>query len=257
MEYGPEEYTLDDVVELSRDRRRSWVIPNIPQADGSYRFWNEVILCISVAEMFFPFVFFLLMSVYEFVVIGPNSIKLTMLTGMLIVSILFGVTVFLAVIIFGNLIALFVSYCCSNLQIDHENPAVAGFAGGLVGIVITSPFVFAGSKINSWVVIAILAATLLGQFGGYRGAVRALRQQVSRVQDDESSTGTFRFGLRQVMILTAWLAALLTLLKLMGLLTLHVGACLTIWGALQICYLGYCLLARHRIPNETMLDRST
>ena len=95
------------------------------------------------------------------------------------------------------------------LRFPCNNLPIGTLAGGFVGILLVMPFVFSSER-PLWI---LSIPVLLGQAGGAYGAWRTFH----RPRRVEAPHATIRFGIKQLMILTAWLAVLMTLLKLAGL----------------------------------------
>ncbi|NOZ41135.1 MAG: hypothetical protein GXP24_13050 [Planctomycetes bacterium] len=160
--------------------------------------------------------------------------------GMTVVS-LVAVFVILALHPLGNL-----------LEADCENVFCGMFIGGTVGLVLTLPLWFFGTVFFS--LFWIGTVTVFGQLGGGWGARKSLRDLHSF--EIPSWPTTFQFGVRQLLLLTFWCAVILTGLKLAGILTGRVLACLAFWSALQLVGIAFVAISERKKRRRLMV-RST
>lgn len=112
-----------------------------------------------------------------------------------------------------------------TLRTNARWPTVTTFAGGLTGFFCTAVVFAADRSPAAWYVVLILvgpaAATVFGQVGA---AWICMGPRISRsgpvVEESvEPAHQPVRFDIRQLMAATAWMAAVLTVLKVTGLLT--------------------------------------
>ena len=177
-----------------------------------------------------------------FLFAGSSSIG-ELLVGTLLTVTFIGVgtmVVVAAVVTPIGVVALFLSSLVfRTLRTNAKWPTIAAFAGALTGFVCTSP-VFAADPIDlDWYVLAILigpgAATVFGQVGA---AWISIGPRVSRTRPVASDSAeqdhqAVRFDIRQLMAATAWIAVILTLLKVSGLLTGTVLSIISAWLLFQ------------------------
>ena len=125
---------------------------------------------------------------------------------------------------------------CETLRLEPNIATFAAFTGGLIGflaafLTFTLSIEPVGiSSIDFSVLMVDLfigpgLTTLMGQIGGAWGTMGHYREEPPRSR--------FQFNLRQMLILTAWVSVLLTLLRLTGLLTWLPMLILAIWVVYQ------------------------
>jgi len=137
-----------------------------------------------------------------------------------------------------------------TVGVAAHRQATAAFAGGLAGFLGTV-VAFTASIQSHWfaaICVGLLGpglATLLGQIGGWWGTSYPARFKRGRelghspVPDSLPSTNSqpLRFGIRQLLVVTTWLAVIFTLLKLAGWLNAIVLTVLLGWLVFQACTL--------------------
>lgn len=149
------------------------------------------------------------------------------------------------------LLSLGVAYAFSySMGLLAYRQATAAFAGGLAGFLGTV-VAFTASIQSHWfaaICVGLLGpglATLLGQIGGWWGTSDPARFKRRRelghspVPGNLPSTNSqpLRFGIRQLLVVTTWLAVIFTLLKLAGWLNAIVLTVLLGWLVFQACTL--------------------
>ena len=149
-----------------------------------------------------------------------------------------GITLILAIIVYGSLRV--------RLPITLIGAVLGGWIGGGYMAIINFGLLGAspdfGFDLPS-AIFLVLSATVMGQFGGAIGGWRSqyrfvrrpedLTDVVRRRLDLGTAPGPIRFGLRDMLVGSAWLCGLLGATKMSGLLIPPIVVALSAWGAMQ------------------------
>ena len=229
-------------------------------------FWIEVLFGIGLGEALFP-------AILISTLVGPElfyklssttvSDSLSLIgvsfTSLMLLVFPVGISTFLASYVAGAPIAYVVTLWHRSLGLNYENTFSASLVGSAVGLTLACSFFPFPLQVelDRMGLLLITIATVLGQVGGYWRARKVLRYRKSNTTKANGPRRHIQFGLRHLLILTAWVAALLVTLRLFGLLHLNFLTILATWTATQLVVLGATsILTRIRKGNE-LPDRST
>lgn len=115
-----------------------------------------------------------------------------------------------------------------------ETLFIGVLVGGIVGLVLSVPLWPWQHDIYLINIAGMITVTLVGQIGGARGALKSLAWPRSAHGNLPSVDYRFQFSIRDLLIVTACLAALLTVLKWVHLLTLDFLIFICVWLGVQI-----------------------
>lgn len=216
-------------------------------------FWSEVILRILLVEILWPPLLQLFMSLEKmqwriFSISGVLELGLSFLRaflfGILSCGLLF-LFLFVSVEMFARIVF-------KTLQIRSEQLWVATFAGGLAGLSISLVFCLLSHAASMAICcFAIGSATILGQLGGAWGARLWFANPDRFTQFKLSTPPTFRFGIRQLFVMTIWCALVLTALSLLNMFTARLFAVVSIWTVFQVVGLGVAEMLRRRLLRRS------
>lgn len=205
------------VLDSPKKSQTDQLLERLVLRDPYQDFWSNVILWISLAESLVPLAILVLGLISKSATTGILADGFGYLLATIGAAFGIGFTLLFAITLpVAGLVSAVVGFACKTLKMPANNLPVGTMSGGFVGILLVMPFVFSSQRPLWFLSIPVL----LGQAGGAYGAWRTFH----RPRRSDSAPVTIRFGIKQLMILTAWLAVLLTLLKLAG---------LTEWSRLQ------------------------
>ena len=214
-------------------------------------FWPNVILGVACWMGSGPVVFACLMSAMKSRYLGLISSGeiLSLLFSMVLAWLVISWVVFFV----GAIISFLVQTLLNSLNLygpHFESATVACLMGGVTGLLLTlvgGPWV--ESRNSRDCLLALGVATILGQIGAIRGARKCKRyKQLAYRKPPIDDKLSFQFSIRQVLIITAWIALLLTLTRLAGMHTPAWGVFLGIWLTLQLAAIGLLFVFEKRHP---------
>ncbi|MGI9430506.1 MAG: hypothetical protein ACR2NM_17730 [Bythopirellula sp.] len=213
-------------------------------------YWTNVIVGISLAEALVPFSLFLCGTIYNLATRNyiNHSFGDLMLIG--ICALALGYTILFAITLpVAGLCSALLGLVFRSLRINYSNSVGAASVGGCVGLLFALPLV----SIEFPSTVLLVVATVLGQIGGAGGASRTYYQNL--VADAQPLT--VKFGIKQLLILTAWLALAMTLLKRTGMTTESYFSVFGVWLAIQLAGLTVVYFFRHWANQNQLAYRST
>ncbi|MEM8946131.1 MAG: hypothetical protein AAGD11_13235 [Planctomycetota bacterium] len=206
-----------------------------PLHDLLLDFWPSVVLGISLAGALWPFTLYLINVVEK---AGDPALASVGVDEMLLgggILLLFGGSICLGVsALVATAIALAMKLILRSLQVDCEHLLIGTLTGGTVGLLLALPFCFAQDPSLLRCAATIGLATMLTQAGGTWGAWRMLSARARSEDMRRVAPTSFRFGTRQMFLVTVWSAAILTVLKLMDVLHEPLLSLIAIWFLLQL-----------------------
>ena len=152
----------------------------------------------------------------------------------------------------GGITILFFALVNATIGIRLPTPLVGGFTGGWIGGGYVSLCLAAGGMMPvDWtrgfdpvVLLWIVPATVMGTYAGAIGGWRASNQLRFReplspfkfrvVSYTRERTHRLQFGIRQMLIASAWLCGILGVARMLGLLTPHYLIAMSLWLVVQL-----------------------
>lgn len=190
-------------------------------------YWSNVVLWISLAEATLPICLTLLGIVVSLFTGELFDQGFVYLSAMALASLCLGFTLlFVLTLMVAGILSALVQLVCKSLQIETANALVGAFTGGCVGLLIALPF--PKSTLQSLLLLSL--ATTLGHVGGAYGAWKTYYRTASSTE----GPSVIRFGVRQLLVLTFWLAVAMTGLKLTGMTSNGYLSFFGLWVMLQI-----------------------
>ena len=212
-------------------------------------FWTNVVVWISLAEALVPFTLLLYGTIFQFSKTGYNHTVGDLLM-MGLGALALGYTILFAVtLVVAGLTSALLGLIYKSLGINYSNAVGGASVGGCVGLLLALPVV--SSDFPSTLLLVV--ATVLGQIGGAQGVRRTYYQN----RFAEAHRLTVKFGIRQLMVLTAWLALAMTLLKRTGMTTESYFFILGVWLTVQLAGLIFVYFLNHSATRRPLANRST